>query len=47
MLEEFQVDEEETPIVVLPSGEVLKAPTNMELANGLGIARRSRVNSTI
>jgi len=45
--EEFQVDEEETPIVVLPSGEVLKAPTNMELANGWVLPVRSRVNSTI
>ncbi len=39
MLAEFQVVEEQTPVVVLPSGAILNAPSNIELANGLGIAR--------
>jgi len=36
-LAEFDVTEDETPIVVVPSGEVLHVPSNAELAKALGI----------
>jgi thioredoxin reductase (NADPH) len=44
MLAEFHVTEEQTPIVVLPNGDVLRVPSNLELANGLGIARPSQAD---
>lgn len=39
LLDEFQVDEEDTPVVVLPDGEVLHSPSNVELAAALHIPR--------
>jgi len=39
MLHEFNVKESETPVVVLPNGEVVRAPTNLELGAALGINR--------
>ena len=42
MLAEFHVTEEQTPVVVLPNGAVLRVPSNLDLANGLGIARPSQ-----
>ncbi len=38
-LREFQVSEDQTPIVVLPTGKLLKTPGNRELAEALGIIR--------
>ncbi|MHB8635574.1 MAG: FAD-dependent oxidoreductase [Fimbriimonadaceae bacterium] len=42
MLAEFKVPEEQTPIVVLPNGTVLRVPSNLDLANGLGVVRPSQ-----
>lgn len=39
LLREFQVTEDETPVVVLPSGQVLNRPDNATLAEALGITR--------
>jgi thioredoxin reductase (NADPH) len=39
LLEEFQVGPDDTPVVVLPSGAVLKSPTIAELASELGVIR--------
>jgi thioredoxin reductase (NADPH) len=39
MLEEFKVDENETPVVVTPGGVVLRKPTTLELASALGVLR--------
>jgi thioredoxin reductase (NADPH) len=39
VLDEFHVTADQTPVVVLPSGELLRVPSNLDLANGLGIAR--------
>ncbi|MDR3691904.1 MAG: FAD-dependent oxidoreductase [Fimbriimonas sp.] len=41
LIAEFGVTEDETPIVVLPSGAVIRSPSNAELGNALGIARRA------
>lgn len=43
VLEQFHVKESQTPIVVLMNGSVLRVPTNLELATGLGIANRTDV----
>ena len=37
MLMEFDVKEEETPVVMLPNGKMLRAPSNGELAKLLGL----------
>jgi thioredoxin reductase (NADPH) len=37
LLEEFEVTESESPIVVLPSGALLKSPSNAQLADCLGV----------
>ncbi len=39
MLKEFEVCESDTPVVVIPSGDVLRRPTNVELATALGVLR--------
>lgn len=39
ILSEFNVDEEDTPIVVLQNGVVMRSPTNAQLAEALGIMR--------
>lgn len=39
LLEEFGVTEAETPLVVLPSGDIFRKPTTQQLANALGILR--------
>lgn len=39
MLKEFHITEDETPVVVSPTGDVLRVPTNAELAGCLGMAR--------
>lgn len=39
VLEEFQVTIDDTPVVVLPTGEVLRRPSNEELARVIGIRR--------
>ena len=38
-LDEFHIDFDDTPFVILPSGDVLRTPTNTELAEALGIKR--------
>lgn len=38
-LNEFHIDVDETPIVILPSGDVLRVPSNTQLAEALGIKR--------
>jgi len=38
-LDEFQVTEDQTPVVMLPNGDILKVPSNTELAQALGIIR--------
>ncbi|HWD38896.1 MAG TPA: FAD-dependent oxidoreductase [Fimbriimonas sp.] len=38
-LQEFQVTEDEVPVVILPSGDMLKSPTDAELAKALGLTR--------
>jgi thioredoxin reductase (NADPH) len=38
-LDEFHIDVDETPIVILPSGDVLRVPTNTQLAEALGIKK--------
>jgi len=43
-LREFNVPVEETPIVVLPDGQVLLVPSNAELATALGIKRPLELN---
>jgi thioredoxin reductase (NADPH) len=37
MLKEFEVTEEDTPVVVLPDGSVVKVPSNAQLAAALGV----------
>ena len=39
VLGEFHIKEDETPVVVLPSGDVLRVPTNTQLAEALGIKK--------
>ncbi len=39
ILAEFRIDESETPVVVLPDGEILRVPTNAELGVALGIIK--------
>ncbi|HEY3779510.1 MAG TPA: FAD-dependent oxidoreductase [Fimbriimonadaceae bacterium] len=39
LLKEFQVEESETPVVVLPSGELMLVPSNERLSKALGIMR--------
>jgi thioredoxin reductase (NADPH) len=39
MLAEFHVTEQQTPIVVLPNGDVLRVPSNTQLAEALGSRR--------
>jgi thioredoxin reductase (NADPH) len=39
MLREFDVTEDQTPIVVLPDGAVLRVPTNADLAKAIGLKR--------
>ncbi|HVT12336.1 MAG TPA: FAD-dependent oxidoreductase [Fimbriimonadaceae bacterium] len=39
ILSDLNLDEEDVPVVVLQSGEVLRAPTNADLAGALGMVR--------
>ena len=39
MLAKFNLKQSDTPIVMLPTGHMLKVPTNLELARALGIRR--------
>ncbi|RYG39426.1 FAD-binding protein, partial [bacterium] len=39
LLEEFKVGPDETPLVVLPNGKVLRKPTTEEMAAALGVVR--------
>jgi thioredoxin reductase (NADPH) len=39
ILQEFHVTEQQTPVVVLPNGRLLRVPSNLEIAEGLGIKR--------
>lgn len=39
LLDQFDVCEKDTPVVVIPSGDVLRRPTNVDLATALGVLR--------
>lgn len=39
MLDEFQICEHETPVVVLPNGKIVRTPSNQILAEELGVIR--------
>jgi thioredoxin reductase (NADPH) len=39
VLNEFHISEDDMPVVVLPSGDVFKSPSNDQLADALGIKR--------
>jgi len=39
LLSEFNVTEDETPVVILPNGSLVRAPSNIELSSALGITR--------
>jgi thioredoxin reductase (NADPH) len=45
MLQEFGITEDQVPVIVLPSGDVLRAPTTEQVAEALGIKRV--VDSTV
>ena len=40
MLKEFEINEDETPVVVLPSGDVLRSPSLDQLGEALGVKRQ-------
>ncbi len=39
MFNHFKVTEDDTPVVVLPNGKIVRKPTNMELSEALGLSR--------
>ncbi len=39
ILQEFKVQEDDIPVVILPNGTLIRAPSNMELSTALGVSK--------
>jgi thioredoxin reductase (NADPH) len=39
ILQEFQVKEDDIPVVILPNGNLIRSPSNMELSTALGVSK--------